>query len=559
MEAADDSPVGRRQWNGLVVLITAISLLLINGTVVAVLMPVIIGDLDMTLTQAQWANAVFTLTFAALLLPAGWLGDRFGQRRVLVGGVLVFLAGTILVGTAATGTALIAARALQGIAGAAISPSALSVVNSTFRGKQRVVAFAIWGAALGGAAALGPLLGGWLADVWTWRAAFLLTVPITAILLLGIFRYLDADRVAADARSFDVLGSVLSILSMALLVFGLIQGYTYGWITPATEVTFLGITWSADAPISITPFILGAGALLGWLFIRHEQRMLRQGRAPLADLRLFRFASFRRGNTTLLLATLGQFGLFFTLPLYCQIVLGFDTLETGWALATVALGAMVSAAVAAPLAKRSGVRLLVIGGMALSGILMGVLALTLSTQSTFAMLAPQLFVYGVGVGLATAQLSGLTLAEVPITLSGQGSALQSAARQLGSALGTAVLGTVLAVTLAGQVDAALSEVEGVPPEAVSPLSDAVADSGGTAILTLQDPAVAAAFAGQPGADLLQPVIDASLEGYTAATSITLGVGAVIILLGAGSAMRLPRREGATVVSRSRQAAPTVEE
>ena len=137
-----DEPT-KREWYGLAVLVAAVSVMLVNGTVVAVLLPVIIGDLGMTLTQAEWANAAFTLAFAALLLPAGWLGDRFGQRPVLVGGLLVFLAGAVLVGTAQSGEAFIAARIVQGAGGALISPSSLSVINSTFRGRHRVAAFAV--------------------------------------------------------------------------------------------------------------------------------------------------------------------------------------------------------------------------------------------------------------------------------------------------------------------------------------------------------------------------------------------------------------------------------
>ena len=351
-------------------------------------------------------------------------------------------------------------------------------------------------------------------------------------------------------------GVLLSASSLMLVVFGLIEGYNYGWVTPTQEVTFLGITWPASAPLSIIPFILGTGALLGWAFVRHEIRRAEQGRAPLADMRLFGFASFRRGSTVLLIATAGQAGLFFTLPLFCQIVLGFDTLETGWAFTSLAVGSIVSAALAPKLAPRFGLRALIIGGMALAGVTLLVLAVMLDPSISFAGMLPWLFGYGLGIGMATAQLTSVILAEIPPRESGQGSALQSTARQLGSSLGTALLGTILAVVLTSQVTSALQGVAGLPEQVVNPLADAVAESGGTVIVTIRDAQAAEAFTGTPQEPFVQPVIDASIAGYTDATRITLAIGALIIMAGAGAALRLPRG-GIDAPSRHRRPPPYV--
>ncbi len=258
--------------------------MVVNGTVLAVLLPVIITDLGLTNTQAAWANSAFALVFAALLLPAGWLGDRWGQRRVLVAGLILFLIGAVLVGTASSGATFIAARAIQGAAGAMISPSALAIVNSTFRGSQRVAAFGVWGAVMGGMAGLGPLMGGWIGDEWGWRAAFLLNVPLVILALLGIRRVLD-DVQPGVARRFDLVGLLLSAGALVLLVFGLIQGYAYGWIRPATDVEILGLTWPESAPVSIIPFILALGLTLAVLFFRYESRRMDAGSDVLADVR----------------------------------------------------------------------------------------------------------------------------------------------------------------------------------------------------------------------------------------------------------------------------------
>jgi EmrB/QacA subfamily drug resistance transporter len=506
---------------------------------IAVLMPEIIADLDMSLLQAEWANAGYTLTFAALLLPAGWLGDRFGRRRILIVGIGIFLVGTLGVGAATSGTLLIAARVVQGVGGALISPSTLSVINATFRGRDRTVAFAAWGAAMGGGAAIGPLLGGWIAETWDWRAAFLVCVPVAALAVLGAWRFLDES--SSDVRGLDIGGVLLSVPAISLIVFALIEGQGYGWIRPRGEVEFLGFTWPADAPISPTPIALLLGLALAAMFVRHELATAHAGRAPLADLRLFRYPSFRYGNITVLIVMLGEFGVIFTLPLFCQVVLGFGTLTTGWVFASLSLGALVAGGTVPRLARRFEVRTLIIGGMILEGGAAMTLALTLSPSMGFWSLAPVLFFYGLGIGTASAQLTGAILGDVPPAESGQGSAIQSTSRQLGSVLGTAVLGSILAATISSQVSQALADVPDLPDRTINPLAEAVADSGGTAVIAVRDEAAAGAFAGDPREPFVQPVIDASVAGYTQAVKITLGTGSVIILLGALSATRLPRR------------------
>lgn len=514
---------------------------LVNGTVIAVLMPEIILDLDMTLIQAEWANAAYTLVYAAILLPVGWAGDRFGRRRMLRIGIVLFIIGTVLVSTAASGETLIAARIVQGLGAATISPSTLSVINATFHGRDRTVAFAVWGSAMGGAAAIGPLLGGWLADSWDWRTAFWVNVPIAILTLIGTYLYLDESRDVDGIHGFDLWGVLLSISSITLLVFALIEGHSYGWVTPSKDFSFLGFTWSQDNPVSIILILLFLGAVLAGLFVRHELATAATGRTPLADLRLFRYPSFRYGNITVTIVMLGEFGVIFTLPLFCQVVLGFDTLTTGWVFASLAFGALAAGGGVPQLAKRLPVRSIVIGGMVVEGSAALVLAFTLSSASTFWSMAPVLFCYGLGVGTASAQLTGAILSDVAPAESGQGSAIQSTARQLGSVLGTAVLGTILAGTLSVQVEDELSGVEGLPDQTINPLADAVAESGGTAVITLRDADAAGAFEGTPQDPFVEPVIDASVEGYTSASRITLGVGAGIILLGALSATRLPVR------------------
>ena len=530
----------RRPWLALAVLVSAISISLINGTVLAVLMPEIIQDLEMTLLQAEWANAAYTLTFAALLLPVGWFGDRFGRRRMLLIGLVVFTLGSALVAGATSGSALIFARFVQGMGGAIISPSTLSTINATFHGRRRTVAFAVWGAAMGGAAAIGPLLGGWLAQVSEWRTAFWIVVPVAVAAFVGTLLFVDESRDTAGSPRFDLLGAGLSIGAMVLLVFGLIEGHSYGWVTPTADFSVVGVTWGVGSPVSVVFVSLLLGAVLAAMFVRHELALSARGGEPLADLRLFRYPSFRYGNITVLVVMLGEFGVIFTLPLFLQVVLDFDTLTVGWTFVGLAVGALVAGGVVPQLAKRIPVSRLIVAGMVVEGGAAIVLAVTLSTTSTLATLLPILFFYGLGVGTASAQLTSAILSDVSAAESGQGSAIQSTSRQLGSVLGTAVLGSILFATTVTQVTNALEDVPDLPEERVNPIAEAIAQSGGTAVITLRDEVAAGSFEGSPKEPFTQPVIEASEAGYTQATRITMGAGGVIILLGALSATRLPR-------------------
>lgn len=541
-DASTEAPAatGRRPWLALAVLVSAISISLINGTVLAVLMPEIIQDLDMTLLDAEWANAAYTLTFAALLLPVGWCGDRFGRKRMLLIGLVVFSIGSALVAGAASGGALIFARFVQGMGGAIISPSTLSTINATFHGRRRIVAFAIWGAAMGGAAAVGPLVGGWLGQVSDWRTAFWIVVPVAVAAFIGALLFVDESRDPAQNRRFDLLGAVLSIGAMVLIVFGLIEGHSYGWLTPTADFSLAGFTWGVGAPVSVVFASLLVGSVLAAMFVRHELALAASGGEPLADLRLFRYPSFRYGNVTVLIVMLGEFGVIFTLPLFLSVVLGFDTLTVGWTFVGLATGALVAGGVVPQLARRMPVSRLIVAGMVVEGTAAIVLALTLSTGSSLATLVPVLFFYGLGVGTASAQLTGAILSDVSPAESGQGSAIQSTARQLGSVLGTAVLGSILFAATVTQVGNALSDVPGLPEERINPIAEAIAQSGGTAVITVRDQAASGAFEGTPQEPFTEPVIDASVTGYTQATRITMGVGGGIILLGALSATRLTR-------------------
>ena len=425
----------RPPWSALVVLSAGVSLIIIDATIVNVALPTIIADLDLTLTQAEWINSVYALVFASLLILFGRLGDALGRKRVFLAGIAFFVGASLLAALAPTGGWLIFARVIQGIGGAAVLPASLSLVNATFRGPARAVAFGVWGATIGGMAALGPLAGGLLTEYAGWRWIFLVNLPLGVIIVIAALRVVPESRDPAPVRSWDVPGVLLLSLGLGLLVFGLIEAQTYGWLRPDELFAVAGWEWPFDglSPVAVA---LGSSVIVLGLFAVVEQRATQ----PLVDFELFRVRSFSAGNFAALIVALGEFGLVFTIPLFLQSVLGLTPLEAGAALAVTALGALVAGGAAARLSQTIGPRAVARWGLGLEVAGLALYAVLVGADISAWRLVPALFLYGLGVGLATAQLTSVILADIPGERSGQASGIQSTSRQIGSALGIAVLG-----------------------------------------------------------------------------------------------------------------------
>ncbi|WP_029251676.1 DHA2 family efflux MFS transporter permease subunit [Paraoerskovia marina] len=531
------------RWRALLVLATALSMIVIDGTIVSVALPVIIDDLGLDLIDAQWVNASYAVVFAALLLTTGRLGDRLGRRKMLVIGVLLFTVGSLLAAVAGGAEALIGARVVQGLGGALVLPATLSTVNATFRGKDRVTAFAIWGAVISGMAAVGPLLGGWLTTSFTWPWIFLVNLPIGALVLVGTFLWVPETRAHISEPGLDVVGLLLSAGGFGALVFGLIEGQTLGWWTPDTALSIFGLTWSADAPVSVVPVVLALAVIMLVGFVAWERHRARVGRSALLDLSLFSIPTFRWGNLTAMTVAVGEFGIIFVLPLFLVNVLGLSTMGAGLVLAAMALGAFFSGAMARHLAAAVGAPMVVVIGLLLEVVGVIAVAFTVTPTTSAWLLAALLAVYGLGLGLASAQLTGTTLSEVPAELSGQGSATQSTARQVGSALGTAFVGAALAVGLATAVPAAIDEVADVPAGVSEQLTTATTDSAGSVISELRSEGT-----DSPAGDATPQVVDALSEGFADATRASLLVAAAFLFLGlagSGLVVRASRREVVT--------------
>lgn len=512
-----------RRWKALGVLAAGLALIVIDGSIVAVALPDIIRDLGLDLTAAQWVSTSYAAVLSALLLVVGRLGDRIGRRRLFLAGTALFLVGSVLAALAGGAASLIGARLVQGVGGALILPSTLSTVNATFRGRERAAAFGVWGAVMAGAAALGPLLGGWLTSSFSWPWIFAVNVPIGALVIAGTLAWVPetrAERATTErGASLDVAGAVLSALGLAALVIGIIEATTVGWWTETAPLRIGDLTLHGPGPLSITPVLVAAGLVLLAAFVAVEARRGASGRGALLDLSLFRLPGFAWGNLTAAAVAVGEFGLLFVLPLYLVDVQGLGLMAAGLVLAAMAIGAFVSGTVARHLAAAIGAPATVLVGLGAELVGVTVLALVLRPASPIALLVVVLVVYGLGLGLASAQLTSTVLAPVPVERSGQGSATQSTVRQVGTALGTAISGALLGAGLSSGAGSLTGEA--------AHYGQALTDSAGSVLPSLQ---------GTVGAS----AIDQLALVFTDGSRLALAGAAVFLLLGLLGAVQVAR-------------------
>ncbi|MDO4612860.1 MAG: MFS transporter [Actinomycetaceae bacterium] len=447
-------------------LAVGMGLIVLDGTIVAVALPTIIADLGLGVAQAEWVSSLYSVIFAALLLPLGRAGDLWGRKRLFISGLVLFGVGSAACALAGSALSLIAGRAIQGIGAAGVLPSSLATTNALFTGKARAGAFGVWGATMASAAALGPLVGGVVASVWSWPGVFAVTVPAAFAVALWAALVLPADRPVSGGR-LDWVGGALSAAGAGGLVFGLIEGPSLGWWRPASREA------ASIAGASPVPFALALGALGLAAFVSWEFYVARAGRLALLDLTLFSLRSFSLGNATAFIVAAGEFVLVFALPLYLTGARGMDALACGGILAAMAFGALISGASARHVAARIGALGTVVAGLALEVVGVCGLAWAIHVDASVFAIVGLLIVYGVGLGFASAQLTSTVLAEVDESRSGQGSATQSTVRQFGTALGVGGAGTLLATVLAAKV--------GAVPLLDGGASQAVVESAGAAL------------------------------------------------------------------------------
>ena len=552
-EAVVATPTTRRQWLSLLVLGLGLAIVIIDGTIVNVVLPAISRDFDANLRGLQWVTSLYALVYAALIVTFGRIGDQFGRRLLFVLGVLVFVAGSALSGAATSIGMLIGARALQGLGAAMTSPSTLSIISSTFTGRTRGVAFGVWGAIAGAAAALGPLLGGWLTTVASWRWAFYINLPIGAVAVVGAFLLVDESKAGTKHADIDWLGILFISVGIGALVLGLIQGQAYGWVRPRGDFALGSWAWPFGAfSVSLVSF---AAAALGVIaFVLWELHRGRTGREPLFDLGLLRYRGFRYGLITVSIVALGEFGVIFVLSLYLQGVLGYTALKTGLTFLPFAALTLVVAPSAGLLSARFGPKWVVTAGMLLEALFIIILSRVLAIDTTQLTVIFILLGYGVGIGLAIAQLTNVVLSEVPADRVGAGSGANNTLRQIGSALGIAIIGAVLSSTLSLSAHERLTSSTTVPDFVKTAIVSSL-DKGAT--LGEGSFKVSGAPPGMENTAAFKQIEQIIRYSFVDATRAAALVAGLFVLLGAASSLFIPRTLRRTSVGAEKKEAPHV--
>jgi EmrB/QacA subfamily drug resistance transporter len=494
------------RWRVLVVLVLALLVTSIDHTIINVALPRLVSELGADSAGLQWIVAAYTVVFAGLLLTAGSLGDRLGRRHALVAGITTFMAGSIGAALSTSTGALVASRAVMGLGGALIMPTTLSILVNVFGDtRERAKAIAIWTAASGLGIALGPIAGGALMRSFSWSSVFWINVPVLAAALVGAL-HLVPDSRDPHATRLDPAGALLSTAAIGSLVYAVIDAPERGW-TSSTPLALLAI-----------------GALAGAAFIAWERRR----DEPMLDIGLFRNRGFSAGSITLTALFFAMAGAIFLQAQYLQFVLDYTPLAAGFALVPAALGVMLGTGAGTHLSSMVGGRSAVVVGTVLGAVGMAVQAAFID-GTTYLPTGVGLFLFGIGAGIAMPTATELIMATLPPARAGVGSAVNDTVREVGGALGVAVIGSIAASSYATNLHDRVDQL-GLP----SGVRDAVTNNVGAAI-------EASHHLGANGAEVAGAARDAFVSSMSSSLWVSVAFAAVATI----TALRyLPRHAAA---------------
>jgi EmrB/QacA subfamily drug resistance transporter len=453
---AEELDPGR--WIALGIAVIAAFIVVLDNTVLNVSIPTILHDLHTTLPALQWVITGYALTFAALLIIGGRLGDVFGHQRVFIAGFALFGIGSFIASiSTSVGELIVGEAIIEGIGASLMLPTSVAILSGTFRGRERATAFAAWGATVGVAAAFGPVVGGFLTTNYSWRWSFRINVIVTPLAIVGALLFMNREPLSDRRVRFDIRGAAMVASGMFLLVFALSQGGVYGWWKPIDDFTLLGhVVWPDGRAVSVIPFVIVLSLAVLTAFVAYERRLGRLGRDPLVQLSDLRFPTYRYGLITALIISMGQLGLSFVLPVFLQDARHLSAATNGLWMLPNGICVIIASQLGGRLINRFGLTTVVRLGLGLYtvGILAIVWALTLDI--TIWHLIPGYVLYGCGIGFAGAQLTSVILAEIPPSSTGVAGGTNSTVRQVGSALGVSVIGSLLSVQIARSTTSAIA-------------------------------------------------------------------------------------------------------
>jgi EmrB/QacA subfamily drug resistance transporter len=487
-----DEKVHARRWWTLAVLCFSLLVIGMDNTILNVALPTIQKDLGATASQLQWIVDAYTIVYASILITTGALGDRFGRKRLLSAGLVVFGVGSVLSAFATSAGSLIAFRALAGLGGAMIMPATLSILTNVFPADERGRAIGIWAGVSGIGIVVGPLMGGWLLAHYFWGSVFFINIPVV-ILALVAGHYLVPNSKDPDAPRLDPLGTVLGSVGLGALLYGVIEAPAQGWGDPAV----------------LAGFGLGLALLVG--FVVWELNCSH----PMLEVRFFENRRFSGASIAVTLVFFAMFGSMYFLTQYLQFVLGYTPMMAGAALIPLAAAMMIMSPNTARITRRVGTKVPVATGMV---VVAGTLALMsrLQVGGSYWEVGIVLLLLGLGIATAMAPATESIMGSLPPGKAGVGSAMNDTTRQVGGALGVAVLGSLTAASYHSHISSS-STLHALPAAAAGAAHDSI---GG-----------AVEVAGKLGPAGHQLVAGAS-AAFVHAMSTTLLIGAVVALGGA---------------------------
>jgi EmrB/QacA subfamily drug resistance transporter len=498
--AAERDP---RRWIVLGVMCLSLLLIVMDNTIVNVALPTLQRDLGASTSELQWIVDSYILVFAGLLLTMGSLGDRFGRRGALAIGLTIMGSASIASAFATDASHLIATRAIMGIGAALIMPATLSILTNVFTDrKERAQAIAIWSATAGMAVAIGPVTGGWLLEHFWWGSVFLVNVPVVVVALVLGQLFVPTSRDPA-APPVDLLGALLSIVGLVALVWAIIEG-AHGWTDPQVLGAF------AAAAVLLTAFIV---------WERHTS-------TPMLDMSFFANPRFSAASGALMLTFFAMMGSLFLLTQFMQSVLGYTALQTGIRLLPMAAVQMVLAPLSAKVVERIGSKVVVTSGLLIAGVGL-LLASRLEPSASYGQVVVSLIILAAGLALVMPPATESIMGSLPLAKAGVGSAVNDTTREVGAALGVAVLGSIMSSTYRPRVSDAIAG-QPVP----SDVAHAITDQIGAAMQ------VASELGGAPG----RALAEVAASGFTDGMGRAFIVGAAALVVGAVlTALFLPAR------------------
>lgn len=497
-----------RRWAILGVLVVSLLVVVLDNTILNIALPTIQRDLQASQGELIWAVDSYILAFAALLFTWGVLGDRLGRKKILIIGLVLFAAASAVCAFSVSSGMLIGFRAVMGIGGAAVLPTTLAIITVVFPPHERGKAIGAWAGAVGAAVALGPILGGVLLQhpQWSnwltgndWGSVFLINVPIVIIGVIAIVRVVPETK-DPNPRRLDLQGLALSVIGLTALIYGIIHASsTKNWLDPGVVIPVLG----------------GIAVIALFLFL--EARSDHSS----FDVSLFRNRGYAVSLIAVSLAFFALTGITFTLPFYLQILRGYDTLIAGLCFVPFALGQIIAAPRSGTTVLQFGYRKVITGGLILVALsLTGLLFLQLDTPIW--MLLVVFFIFGFGMGNVIAPASTVMQNVLPLARAGAGSAVQNTVRQVGGALGVAIVGTVLATQYAANLKDSLTQM---PPEFPEAAKQAASESV-IATMGVLDQATAN---GLPAA-VVNTVREAAYADFLAASHLTSLISVIVIIV-----------------------------